>query len=524
MTMARRMAWVIAGVLALALVGSLVTHSLAGSCTAAWLAVLALVAAALLAAWALGPWQRSLQATVAQARALEQGRFIEAEEPRMPELRALTRSMNAMVRRMRELFNAQAEQVAQLQRQAQVDTVTGLPLRAHFLGQLQQRLVEPGGPGAALILLRVLRLEGLNSRRGHEDTDRLLGAIAGVLLTYVERVPGAFAGRLNGSDFALCLPVAGVARETTESLYETLASSPALRTAGVEMVIGAADGLRDTQGSAALAGADAALARAEAAHEAGEPGAGFAVEQQGEGVAGTVGARAWRDQISAALAEGRTRLAEFALVGRDGRLIHLECPLRVQFSPGGDYQAAERWIALARRSRLMPRVDLAAVALALKAIALDGRPRGVHAALASLGEPGFVAELTQCLRAAPEAAQRLSIDCMEGLRRTDRAPLAEAAAAWKPFGVRLGVEHAGASPHELPALQAAAVDYVKVDARHLRGVATDEAVRGYAQSLVTLIHGLGMQALAEGIADAQDLAVLWELGFDGATGPAVTPP
>jgi EAL domain-containing protein (putative c-di-GMP-specific phosphodiesterase class I) len=74
----------------------------------------------------------------------------------------------------------------------------------------------------------------------------------------------------------------------------------------------------------------------------------------------------------------------------------------------------------------------------------------------------------------------------------------------------------------LPALQASAVDYVKVDARHLRGVAQDEAVRGYAQSLVALIHGLGLLALAEGVAEAPDLALLWELGFDGATGPAVT--
>ena len=42
--------------------------------------------------------------------------------------------------------------------------------------------------------------------------------------------------------------------------------------------------------------------------------------------------------------------------------------------------------------------------------------------------------------------------------------------------------------------------------------------------VVALIHGLGLKALAEGVDDPVDLAALWSLGFDGATGPAVMPP
>jgi EAL domain-containing protein (putative c-di-GMP-specific phosphodiesterase class I) len=53
-------------------------------------------------------------------------------------------------------------------------------------------------------------------------------------------------------------------------------------------------------------------------------------------------------------------------------------------------------------------------------------------------------------------------------------------------------------------------------------LAVDEAVRGYASSLVALVHGLGLKALAEGIDDPDDLAALWLLGFDGATGRAVS--
>jgi hypothetical protein len=52
--------------------------------------------------------------------------------------------------------------------------------------RLQAQLAEAGGPGAALILVRVLDLEALNQRLGHEATDRLLVSAAGLLLAYVD--------------------------------------------------------------------------------------------------------------------------------------------------------------------------------------------------------------------------------------------------------------------------------------------------------------------------------------------------
>lgn len=472
------------------------------------------VLAALLATLALRSWQRPLAATLAQAQALEQGRFIEAEEPSLPELRAVTRSMNAMVRRLRDVFAAQADQVQVLQRQAQVDAVTGLPLRRHFVGRLQADLAGPDGPGVGLILVRVLELDQLNQRLGHEATDRLLGTAAGLLLAYVDRVPGTFAGRLNGSDLALGLPVAGVALETAQSLQAALRAAPALHAGGAQIVVGGVDGLSDIAVGPALAAADAALAQAEAE-------GGFAVQASGSSVADPAGSRAWREQLAAALAEGRVRLGEFALRDRQGTLIHLECPLRVQLQPDGEFHEAGRWLALARRSRLLPQVDLAALDLARAAVVRDGQPRGVNVALPSLSSPGFIDDVARRLMDSPLAAQRLSLEWADPTSAADQQAVRAAVAAWRAHGVRLGVEHAGAQPQQLALLCEMGLDYIKIDNRHLRGAATDPAVRAYAQSLVKLIHGLGLTALAEGIDGADDLQALWDLGFDGATGPAV---
>ena len=415
---------------------------------------------------------------------------------------------------------AWAEQVSQLQRQAQEDEVTGLPLRRHFLVQLQQRLAEPGGPGVALLLVRVLHLDALNRRVGHEATDQWLRAVADVLLTYVDRVPGTFAGRLNGSDFALCLPVPGVAMETAQSLRAALAAAPALRSGTPEVAVGGVDGVHDTSGSQALAAADVALARAE---DGADTGAALVIESHTDAAPGAPqGERAWRDQIGAALEQGRTELAAEPVCDRRGRELHLECRLRVQLTTGSPYQAADRWLALARRSRLMPQVDLAALDLALTAITTDGLPRAVHVSPVSLATPGFVGDVAARLSAAHAAALQLSIECAEGPHPGSGLPaLTAAVAAWRPSGVRIGMEYAAASAQHLPGLLAAGVQYVKVDARHLQGVATEDAVQGYAHSLVALLHGLGLRIQASGIADPQDLQALWKLGFDAASGSAL---
>jgi diguanylate cyclase (GGDEF)-like protein len=486
----------------------------ASSRTALMLTLLAL-AAGVLATWALRAWLQPLQATVAQARALEEGRFVQAPEPAMPELQGLTRSMNGMVQRLRDLFAAQAEQVAVLQRQAQHDTLTGLPLRRQFLGRLGDQLQEPAGPGVALVLVRVLQLDHLNQRLGRDAADGILGTVAGVLEAYVDRARGTFAGRLNGSDFALCLPLTGLGAETAASLHAALTAAPALSSSGAEIAMGVIDGVRGVGVGAALAAADAALARAEAQ-------GGFHTDMLGADTLAAVGSRVWREQIGTALSEGRAELAQYPVIGPLGQRLRLECPLRVQLAAGQDFQAAARWLALARRSRLMPQVDLMALGLALQAVAADGLARTVHVSWPSLAATGFVAQVTQALQEAPAAARSLSIEWVDSVKPSGWQALAEATRPWRSLGVQVGVAHAGGAPQHLVQMQAVGIDYVKIDPRHLRGVGADEAVRAYAQSLVALVHGLQLQAVAAGVDSASDLRALWALGFDACTGPAVT--
>jgi len=481
---------------------------------AAWLAALGGLAAAI-AAWAVRTWRRPLDATVAQAQALQERRFVIADEPRVPELRRLTRTMNSLVRRLQAVFEHQAATLEAMRQQAHADVVTGLSQRRHFVAQLDNALRAENHRGAGLLLVRLRQLEAMNRRIGHDAADRLLAALAQVLQSYPRHVQGALTGRLNGADFALYLPASGMAEESARSLLEALRAALATVDPQAQLVVGGAELPQPCSATAALSLADGALAQAETA-------AAFALciapttlsdtQVRGEG--------AWQDRLAAALRFGRARLVEFEMRDARGELLHLDCALQLQLDTDGRFEPATRWLAMAVRCRLVDQADLCALDLALQAIAGDGRPRCVNMAAASLAQDGFVAEVQQRLQCAPQAAVKLWIDVAEGAALQPRR-LRDAIAVWRRLGVRVGLEHAGTRLRELSRLHALGVDYAKIDGALLHGVAAQPEVRELARGLVTLLRGMQVQILAEAVVDEADLAALWELGFDGATGPAV---
>ena len=482
-----------------------------GSVRAALLLAAIGALAVLIAAAGVRRIRRPLDATVAQAHALEDGRYLLVEEPRVPELKRVARAMNSMVQRVQSLFEAQAAQVESLRRQAHEDVLTGLPHRGHFMQRFTALLQrEDGAAGGALLLVRLADMTGLNRSLGRESTDRALRALADVLRQAA--AGGALAGRLNGADFALALVEPAAAADTAARLCQQLQA--ALRPFGAAAVVhlGGVDWQRGAAAGALLAQADLALARA----EAGPP---FNAQAAAGASAASTGEQDWHRQLASAMAEQRTHLMSYPVLARDGALWQLECPLRVQRTPGGAFETAAQWLPLAARSRLLPQLDLHAVQLALAAIAVDGAPRGINLALASLADGAFTTQLRRLLVDAPRAAALLSLEVGESAATQQFALLQAFAALVRPLGVRFGLEHAGHRLHQVERLYELGLDYVKLDAALVRGVASDEAARRFIEASATLLHALAVSVCAEGVDDADDAVTLWACGVDAITGP-----
>lgn len=442
--------------------------------------------------------------------------------PLPPELQPLADGIQALLARQQALYTVQAEQLEALRRQAHSDPLTGLANRRHFMAMLDALLGSGETPAeAGLLLLRLRDLQGLNRRVGHAAADRALLAVAESLQAYPDRIGRCVAGRLNGADFALLLPVAGMAQETSTALIQAvrlplLAIDPQTR-----LFAGAVELDRPMTAQQALALADAALARAEAGLN--PPPSVPTADLPPLDAGLPQGESSWQRRISRALAQGRVALAAYPVRTPDGRQLHLDCPLRVQLQAGGPMEPASRWLSLATRSRLCAEVDEKAVALALAAIAQDGQARCINVAAQSVGSAEFVAAVARRLEQAPEAACRLWIDLPEALALERPLLVREVSRRWRPLGAMLGLEHAGEGLARIPRLIDLGLDCVRIDSRFVHGISADGAAdaRRHLQGLVRLVQAVGLQVTAEGVRHAGDLDALWRLGFDAATGPAL---
>jgi predicted signal transduction protein with EAL and GGDEF domain len=472
--------------------------------------------AAMFAALGVARLRAPIDAAVQQARALERGEYVTLSEPRTPELRRLTRAMNSMVVRLKQVFEAQSIQVETLRRQSNCDKLTELANRTHFLGQLTVALQRDDGAAyGGLVLLRVMDLAELNRSLGHTRTDQMLLAIAQVLQTYAQSGRGCLVGRLNGSDFALGLPVGGMSEETAQALAGALRAVLPAYGPVVRVVFGAVEISRGMSMAALMSAADMALARAEAR-------GGFAVEAEGQvpSVAAGLGEAAWRQHIQAALADGRLQLGEVPVLAPGGRLIHIECPLRLQLEPEGAYEVAARWLPLAMRGRLTPLIDITACVNALREIGKDGRARCIGIATASLADIEFIPKLRAAVMESPRSAMQLSLTVGEGAAIDQFARVRELSRQLRPVGVRLGLGHAGNRLSQIDRLLDAGLDFVKLDSSVTMGVAADTSRAAFIGSVVAMLRGVSIDVYAEGVDDASDARALRELGIDAMAGAA----
>jgi diguanylate cyclase (GGDEF)-like protein len=461
--------------------------------------------------------RRPLDAVVAQAQALSERRFVQMPEPKTPDLRRVAQALNAMVERLRLLFGEQVAQVEALRHQAHCDELTGLAHRRQFMAAFEEELYgEAGALHGHLILMRVLDLADVNRRLGHVRTDELLQELAKSLVEPVGSVQLPMVGRLNGSDFGLmhCLPGgrAELALSLLERLEERLSNY-----VDVAVVASLVPWQRGDRVANVMAAADAALARAEARGP-------FQLEAEFDRpvIRPSIGGEdAWRRQLESAVLEQRARLVMFPVLSPSGLLLHMECPLRLQLHDGGEFEPAAQWLPYAMRTLLTTRTDEVALTLALQGIAADGLPRCIHVSAVSLRDATFLPRLRSRLAAAGEAARLVWVEVSVSATEHQSSALAELIRQLRPLGVRIGVEHAGAEITSSPALLDLGLDYVKLAASVVVDVSSEPARATLVTRTTRLLHSLGLKVYAEGVANEDDLAALWQCGLDAATGPAV---
>lgn len=462
--------------------------------------------------------RRPLDAVVGQAQAISERRFVSITEPAIPELKSLASAMNAMVHRLKAMFAEEAARLEQVRREATLDSLTGLANRAFFMNQMAAALSDDDAPASgALVMLRLADLAGINKRSGRETADEVLRRIGQVLTQLAGDNPSAAAARLNGADFALLLPGTQDPATHAEKLLHALNDLAAAGLIDSERIGYVASGIYQHGQSIPnlLARIDTTLASAEAHSGLAWRHANSESEQPANSNAD------WKKLLDGAIQSQRLRLIDFPVAGNTGQLLHLECPLRLQAVENGEWLAAGSFMPMASRLAMTTELDLAAVRLALERISAGAAAVAVNLSGESILEASFRARLFALIASRKELAPRLWLEVSEIGAFTHFDEFHAFCDALRPLGCRLGIEHFGRQFSQIGRLQRLGLDYLKIDGSFIRAIDSNVGNQAFIKGLCSIAHNIGLTVIAEGVQTTEELAVLPELGLDGATGPAV---
>lgn len=462
--------------------------------------------------------KRPLDAVVGQAQAISERRFIGIPVPATPELKSLASAMNVMVDRLKAMFAEEAARLEQVRREANLDNLTGLSNRNFFMNQLAAALSDDDAvPAGSLIMLRLADLAGINRRAGRETADELLRRIGLALNEQANNKPNAVAARLNGADFALLLPGINDPAPTAEKLLHALNDLAAAGLINGDRIGHLASGgyLHGHSVANLLSRLDAALAAAE-----NQSGLAWCRAESHDDQRATSNAD-WKKLLDGAIQTQRLRLIDFPVAGNAGQLLHLECPLRLQAAEDGEWLAAGSFMPMASRLQMTTELDLAAARLALERIAAGAPAVAVNLSGESILDAAFRARLYAQIASRKDLAPRLWLEVSEIGAFQHFDEFHAFCDALRPLGCRLGIEHFGRQFSEVGRLHGIGLDYLKVDGSFIRAIDTQTGNQAFLKGLCSIAHNIGLTVIAEGVQTPEELAILPELGFDGATGPAV---
>lgn len=456
-----------------------------------------------------------LNTVIKQAEAIGQRRFVTSDEPKTTEFQRLVRAMNTLSQSVKTMLEKETKQLEKLRRESQLDPLTELPNRNHFLNLLESKLNRDDSDSAGVIaVVRFLNLAELNNHLGRAAADHALLQIAGVLHQFISRYPGSHAGRLNGSDFMLVIssnPSAeSVGAELSEQLNAQL-SDKDLRT--IQLPLAVCTYVSGEKRNELLHKLDGALAQAEL-----KGNRALIILSNNNQPVTHRNLTDWRDAITHALQLKKLQLAHFPVRTPAGTTLHNEAPVRLLLDD--DWQPAGYFMPWAARLGIMPAIDLEVITSALSSITNESSV-AINISADSLCNANFREQALALLNQSLNKAQNLWLEFPESCALRHMAELRSFTNSLRAMGCKTGLEHVGLEFTKIRELQDIGMHYLKVDGAIIRDIDANPGNQNFLSGLCKIGHSLGMIMIAEGVRSAAEKEKLIQLDIDGFTGPGI---
>jgi diguanylate cyclase (GGDEF)-like protein len=464
-----------------------------------------------------------------QATALADGKlFAPCLEQPAPGL--LGSSLQRSVAKLSESLRRQEELQQRLAHQALHDPLTSLPNRAGSLNAIGSALARArrSGQRVALLFVDLDGFKRVNDTHGHAGGDDLLREVSDRLKAIVRE--GDVVGRLGGDEFIVVAEPVRSEREAVllgERLIDVI-SSPMHRK-GRELRVGASVGLvldhpGHVDGLAFLRDADVAV------HRAKEAGKGR-VAVYDEAVQRELDER---DEVEEAL-RAAVRTDALGLVFQpivdavSGSMVGLEALVRWD-RPGMGPVSPAHFVDVAEGSELVIDLDrwvLGRVAQHVAAWAeipeLASVPVAVNVSGRHLASGRLGRDVAEVLDASGIDPARLTLEITETVLVADLDAVVAHLLALRELGVSIALDDFGTGYTSLSQLCRIPIDQLKIDGSFVRNL-DDLQQRSIVEVVIELATTLGVDLVAEGVEDDNQLATLRDLGCHRVQGFLVARP
>ncbi len=414
------------------------------------------------------------------------------------------------------------EKTGELEYRSLHDTLTDLPNRHLVLDRAAQMLARSRRRGAPIsaLFMDIDGFKQVNDRYGHRVGDEVLRQVAGRLKAVLRESDTV--GRLGGDEFVMLVDPEGldVAPEMiAERVLEVVRHPISIHgeaELSVTASVGIATGLPD-DGETLINDADLALYKTKATGRG-----GYAVfESSMQAVAQE------RIHLEIDLAEALAGNQFFLvyqpmldLVTED--IVGVEALIRWRHPVAGE-MPPDSFIPLAEDNGLIVPIgqwvleQACAQGAAWAALGYELN-LSVNVSARQLERAEFVEEVREVLLASGLSPAALTLEITETALMRNPEATAALLAALKDLGVRIAVDDFGTGYSSLAYLRQFPVDSLKIDRTFISNLARSSEAHALAHTLIQLGKALGLETLAEGVEDHNQVVQLQREGCDLAQG------
>ena len=400
-----------------------------------------------------------------------------------------------------------------------VDSLTGLASRASFRDSLEIA-IEAGAP-FTLLCAAIDRFQAINESFGSPAGDRLIREMGQRIATALG--PAAAVARIGADEFAVVIPRPGAAAEAARALSAAVPEPYTIE--GREMHFTASVGMvtwnqRYRQAAEMLRDAASAVSKARAVGR---------------------GAAVFFDEAMHSNAVARLELeTDLEMAVRRGEfVVHYQPKLHLGTGVTTGFEALVRWlhptrglllpgefIHVAEETGLIVDMGFWVIEEACRTLKRwqDRHPRNpplemsVNLSVRQFRLPGLATRIAEIVAASGVDPRTLQIEVTESVLIEDSESAAAILQELKALGVGLKIDDFGAGYSSLLYLTNLPFDALKIDRMFVDRMCRDRRSLQVIKTILLLAENLGLQSIAEGVENREQLAQLRTLGCEYGQG------